>query len=253
MTEDFNPFSLTGKKIIVTGASSGIGRQCAIDCSRMGASVALLGRNEERLKETISNLNGEDHKYFSIDVNKISNDFVDNLVSIVGPFDGMVYSAGVEQTLSVKYTSKEVYSRLMDTNAFSAFEFIRQLSRKKNLNDSASIVLISSISSLIARGGLVAYAASKGALNSAARVFALELSKRKIRVNCIQPGTILTPMMEDYLSNIDEKDVEKRKSGFLLGLGQTSDISMGAVYLLSDASKWVTGQNLIIDGGYTCK
>lgn len=119
------------------------------------------------------------------------------------------------------------------------------------MNNGGSIVFISSITSVIARGGLTAYAASKGALNSGARVMALELSKRRIRVNTISPGTILTPMMTEYLSSLSEEDANKRKSGFMLGLGEPTDISNACIYLLSDASRWITGQNLVVDGGYT--
>ena len=253
MINDFNPFSLNGKKIVVTGASSGIGRQCAIDCSQMGATVVLIGRNGDRLKETIDLMDGVNHIYLSVDLNEIQPDFIQNIVQKIGRIDGLVYAAGIEKTLPLKYIGRLEYEMLMNTNTFSAFELIRQLSNKKNMSDGASIVLISSISSIIARVGLSAYAASKGALNSASKVFALELSKRHIRVNCILPGTILTNMMQEALSQLSEVDQIKRISGFPLGLGDPVDVSYAAIYLLSDASKWVTGQNIVIDGGYTAK
>lgn len=253
MINDFNPFSLNGKKIVVTGASSGIGRQCAIDCSQMGATVVLIGRNGDRLKETIDLMDGVNHIYLSVDLNEIQPDFIQNIVQKIGRIDGLVYAAGIEKTLPLKYIGRLEYEMLMNTNTFSAFELIRQLSNKKNMSDGASIVLISSISSIIARVGLSAYAASKGALNSASKVFALELSKRHIRVNCILPGTILTNMMQEALSQLSEEDQIKRISGFPLGLGDPVDVSYAAIYLLSDASKWVMGQNIVIDGGYTAK
>ena len=117
----------------------------------------------------------------------------------------------------------------------------------------ASLVLISSITSLIGRGGVGAYAASKGALIAAMRPMAIELATRKIRVNCISPGTVLTPMMEQYLSSLTKEQRERRLDGFLLGMGCSEDISNACIYLLSDASRWVTGQNLIVDGGYTVR
>ena len=113
------------------------------------------------------------------------------------------------------------------------------------------MIFIASITAVIARGGVAAYSASKGALISAARVMAVELAKRQIRVNCISPGTILTPLMQNYLSTLSEEQYKARVDGFPLGLGETTDISNAVVYLLSDASRWITGQNLIIDGGYT--
>lgn len=113
------------------------------------------------------------------------------------------------------------------------------------------MIFIASITAVIARGGVAAYSASKGALISAARVMAVEFAKRQIRVNCISPGTILTPLMQNYLSTLSEEQYKARVDGFPLGLGETTDISNAVVYLLSDASLWITGQNLIIDGGYT--
>lgn len=159
MINDFNPFSLNGKKIVVTGASSGIGRQCAIDCSQMGATVVLIGRNGDRLKETIDLMDGVNHIYLSVDLNEIQPDFIQNIVQKIGRIDGLVYAAGIEKTLPLKYIGRLEYEMLMNTNTFSAFELIRQLSNKKNMSDGASIVLISSISSIIARVGLSAYAA----------------------------------------------------------------------------------------------
>ena len=139
------------------------------------------------------------------------------------------------------------------TNNLSGFELMRQLSSIKNMNKGGSIIFISSITAIIGRSGVAAYAASKGAMISATKSFALELAKRQIRVNCISPGTILTPMMQNYLNDLDEISRQKRVDGFPLGLGETTDISNACIYLLSDASRWITGQNIIIDGGYTIK
>lgn len=251
MTEELNPFSLHGKRILITGASSGIGRQCAIQCSLMGAKVILIGRNNDRLEETLHLLSGKGHGSLIMDLNDINSSFVKDLVSEYGIFDGFIHSAGIEKTLPVKNLKTSDYEEVMKINAFSAFEIIKQLSSKKHLNDGGSIILISSITSLIARGGVCAYSASKGAINSAVRVIAIELSKRKIRVNSISPGTILTSMMRNYLNNLSEEEQKKRIAGFPLGLGNPEDIANGCVFLLSDASRWVTGTNLVIDGGYT--
>ncbi len=253
MDATFNPFTLKGKTIIVTGASSGIGRQCAIDCSRAGANIILVARNEERLKETLTNLAEGNHMIVLQDINCLPTDFIEKIASETGPINGFIHCAGCEKTLPLKFLKAENYSEVIQTNALSAFEIIRQLTQKKNLADRASLILISSISALIARIGLTAYAASKGAVNSAVRVMALELSKRNIRVNTISPGTILTPMMEKALEALSEEQRLKRTEGFPLGLGIPEDISYACIYLLSDASRWVTGQNLIVDGGYTAR
>lgn len=251
----YNPFSLENKVIIVTGASSGIGAQCAIDCSKMGAKVVLVARNEERLQQTVSQMEGEGHLVKSYDLNDLDGvkSLVASITSETGKVDGFIHAAGIEITKPIKLLTPEDYEIVYRTNALAGFEFVRQLSSIKNTNNGASIVLISSISGVIGRGTVAAYAASKGAMISATRTMAIELAKRNIRVNCVSPGTILTPMMQNVLDSMDEEARAKRVDGFLLGLGETTDISNACIYLLSDAAKWVTGQNLIIDGGYTAR
>lgn len=254
MEKQFNPFSLEGKTILVTGASSGIGRQCAIDCSKMGARVIALGRNKERLDGVLSEMKGN-HFCYSFDLANISEikELATSIVYKHGKLDGFIHAAGIEVTNPVKLTKTEEYESLYKVNCLSAFEIVKQLCGIKTFNKSGSIVLISSISGIIARKGLAAYAASKGALMSAARVMALELATREIRVNTVSPGTILTPMMQKALDEMNEEERNKRIEGFPLGLGKITDISNACIYLLSDASRWVTGQNLIVDGGYTIK
>ena len=250
-----NPFSLEGKNILITGASSGIGRQCAISCSQMGARVVLIARNEERLKETLSMMEGDEHSYYSADLNEI--DSIKELVSIItantGKLDGFIHAAGIEKTLPIKLLSTGDYENVFKVNTLSAFEFIRMFSNKKYFNDKGHIVLVSSITSVIGRSGVAAYAASKGAMISAVRTMALELSKKSICINCVSPGTVLTPLMENFLSTLSEDDYKKRISGFPLGLGEPEDVANTCVFLLSDASRWITGQNIIVDGGYTAQ
>ena len=248
----YNPFSLEGKTIVVTGASSGIGRQCAIDCAKMGANVVAIGRNQERLSEVVAAMEGSGTCY-SFDLANIKNikELVVKIVEEHGKLDGFIHAAGIEVTNPVKLSKPEEYESLFRVNCISAFEIVKNLCGIKTFNKGGSIVLISSISGVIARKGLSAYAASKGALMSAARVMALEMAPREVRVNTVSPGTILTPMMQKALDAMEEGDREKRVEGFPLGLGKTTDISNACIYLLSDASRWVTGQNLIIDGGYT--
>lgn len=251
----FNPFSLKEKTIIVTGASSGIGRQCAIDCSKMGAKVILIARNQERLEETLASLDNNDHQVYSYDLTQIDGikELVNTIVSSNGKIDGLIHAAGIEITKPIKLLESSDYEMIYRTNNLSGFELMRQLSSIKNMNKGGSIIFISSITAIIGRSGVAAYAASKGAMISATKSFALELAKRQIRVNCISPGTILTPMMLNYLNGLDDASRQKRIDGFPLGLGETTDISNACIYLLSDASRWITGQNIIIDGGYTIK
>lgn len=251
----FNPFSLKNKVIVITGASSGIGAQCAIDCSKMGAKVVLVARNEERLRQTLKMMEGDSHLIYSLDLNFLEGikDLVSAVVEKVGKIDGFIHAAGIEMTKPIKLLTTEDYESIYKVNALSGFEFIHQLSSIKNMNKGGSIVMISSITGVIGRGSVAAYAASKGAMVSACRTMAIEFAKKQVRVNCISPGTILTPLMQHFLSELDEETRAKRVDGFLLGLGETTDISNACIYLLSDAARWVTGQNLIIDGGYTAR
>lgn len=249
-----NPFSLENKTILITGASSGIGRQCAIDCNKMGAKIILVGRNKKRLEEVCNELHGNNSTYV-FDLNNLEKikEFITSIVKENGAISGFIHAAGIEKTLPIKLLTHNDYLELYKVNSLSAFEIIRQLYSRKNFNDYGHIVLISSITSIIGRGGLSAYSASKGAIISAVRPIALEMAKRNICVNCISPGTVLTPMMQNFLSSLTTEEYNKRIDGFPLGLGKTTDISLLAIYLLSDASRWVTGQNFIIDGGYTIK
>lgn len=250
---EFNPFSLNGKKILITGGSSGIGRQCAIDCSKMGATAVLIGRDERRLQETLSQMEGDGHLVCTADLNQLENikPLVQDVVSKLGPLDGFIHSAGIEKTLPIKSLKPSDYEDIIRVNTLSAFEFVRYFSGSKNFNQGGSIVLISSITSVIGRVGVTAYSASKGAIVSAVKTMALELAKRSVRINAVSPGTVLTPLMQSYLSQISEKERQKRMEGFPLGLGDPKDVANACIYLLSEASRWVTGQNIIVDGGYT--
>ena len=248
----YNPFTLEGKTILVTGASSGIGRQCAIDCSKMGAKVVAVGRNQERLNSVISEIGGQGMSY-SFDLEQIDgiSELISDIVDKYGKFDGFIHAAGIEVTNPVKLSKTTDYESLFRVNSLSAFEIVKNLCGIKTFNKGGSIVLISSISGVIARKGLCAYAASKGALMSAARVMALEMASREVRVNTLSPGTILTPMMQKALDAMSDEDKKKRIAGFPLGLGETTDVSNACIFLLSDASRWITGQNIVVDGGFT--
>ncbi len=251
-----NPFSLEGKTILITGASSGIGRQCCVTCSEMGARVILLARDEARLQETLLLMNHDKkHLYYTCDLNDSNaiETVVMRVFQIVGAIDGFVHAAGVEKTLPIRSLKADDYASIYKINTLSAFELVRLYSNKKYFRNKGHIVLISSITSVIGRSGVAAYAASKGAMISAVRTMALELAPKGICINCISPGTVLTPLMKNYLSTLTEDEYNNRVSGFPLGIGESTDIANACVYLLSDASRWITGTNLIIDGGYTAR
>ena len=218
----------------------------------MGANVVLVARNEQRLNETLEKLAPGRHSLFCQDVNEYAKlkAIVDQAVSQTGPIDGFIHSAGVEITLPARSMTPEKYQKLFETNVISGFEFAKSITRKNCINpQSASLIFIASITGIIGRKGLVGYSASKGALIAGVRSLSLELAPKNIRVNCISPGLIMTDLMKNFFSKLENDQIQKRIQSYPLGIGQTEDVANACVYFLSDAAKWVTGTNLIVDGG----
>jgi NAD(P)-dependent dehydrogenase (short-subunit alcohol dehydrogenase family) len=252
-----DPFSLQGKNILITGASSGIGRQCAISCCQMGAKVILIGRREEKLIETIGLLASSVNKYYSFDITdyKEIEAVIGDAVEKTGPIDGFIHSAGVELILPLAVTKPAHYQNLFATNVIAGFEFIRVLSKKKySTSQGGSYVLIASVMGYLGEVAHSAYCSSKGALIAGTKALALELAEKKIRVNCVSPAQIEgTEMTIEMRKNLNDQNLKDIFDMHPLGYGNPSDVANGCIYLLSDASKWVTGTNLIIDGGYSAK
>lgn len=253
---NYNPFSLENKTILITGASSGIGKQCAIDCSKMGAHVVLIGRNKERLDDTFSQLEGEGHLLVAFDLTESEKikEMVAVVVSAVGPIHGVLHCAGISETLPLKLMKTNLLDKFFRNNVYSAIELTRELCSVKNVaKDGASIVFFSSIMGCVGESGKSLYSMTKGALIAATRSLACEYAKKRIRFNCVSPGAILTPINANLPHMVDPEKKQVLADKHLLGLGECADISNACIYLLSDASKWVTGQNLIVDGGYTTR
>lgn len=245
----YNPFSLSGKKILVTGASSGIGRAIAIECSKMGAQLLICGRNRERLDEVCSLLEGEGHQCFVGDLTQDSA--IKELIAEVDQLDGCVFSAGRGLTLPFQFATREKFDEIFSINFFSPVELLRLLVKKKKFHLNSSIVFVDSIGGTrIFSIGSAVYGSSKAALLSIVKFCAKELAPKKIRVNSVNPGMVNTPLIrrgtltEEQLKEDMEKYPLKR-------YGEPEDIAYGVIYLLSDASSWVTGQALVIDGGIT--
>lgn len=246
-----NPFSLAGKTILITGGSSGIGASTAIACAQFGASVVISGRNKEKLDMVYGQLEGDGH--VSIVCDLCATEDVNNLCEQVPNLDGIVFCAGITRTIPVKRIKKTDIDDIFTTNILSPIEIVNQLVKQKKINKNGSIVFISSISSSYADMGNSVYAATKGGLISFSRVLALELAPKGIRANCIRPGFIAGTGMTGSLDRLTEEQIEMERQRYPLGFGETSDISNGIIYLLSDASRWVTGSSLTIDGGITLK
>ncbi len=248
---------LQNKNILITGASSGIGKECAFSCYEEGAKVHLLGRNERSLKEIYDQLNDNNNSISVLDLRDFDKykDIIEEIVEKFGKIDGFIHSAGYQITLPISAMDYKQYIDILEVNTISAFEFIRLISQKKYGNLSGmSIVLIASVMSIVADVALTAYCASKAALVGGAKALALELANKGIRVNCISPGAICDTAMTDELKNqLSEEEFNKIENKYPLGLGTTEDVSALCMFLLSNESKWITGQNYILDGGYSVK
>jgi NAD(P)-dependent dehydrogenase (short-subunit alcohol dehydrogenase family) len=247
---------LRNRAILITGASSGIGRQCAITCSELGASVALVGRNAARLAETQSLLAKGTHCVVEQDLTAYEalGPAVSKVVEQLGPISGFVHSAGIQLTQPLAVMTAAKYAELFAINVVSGFELARIICRKEHLAAGrASLVFIASIMGLVARPGLTAYCASKGALIAGIRSMALELARKEVTVNCISPGMILTPLMQEHLDTLSEAQRTERKQLYPLGPGQPGDVAGACAFLLSQQARWITGTNLVIDGGYSAQ
>lgn len=241
---------------MVTGASSGIGRQCAITFSQLGANVILIARNKERLKETYNKLEKGNHLIISQDITEYDKleEVVNTAVDKVGRISGFVHSAGIEMTLPLRNMKPSYYGEIFSVNVIAGFELAKIISKKKYLNkDGTSFVFISSVMGILGQSGKIAYCSSKGALISGVMAMALELAKKNIRANCILPGVVETEMSNKMLENLPEESKKSMLGMHPLGLGKPEDIANACAFLLSDASRWITGTNLIVDGGYSAR
>lgn len=244
-----NPFSLSDKTILVTGASSGIGKSIAIECSRMGAQLCISGRNSERLNETFNELEGSNHQQFVADLSR--DEEIEKLVLSLPKLDGIVHVAGIVKPKPFQFLNREELNEVMNINFYAPVLLTNLLIRKKLVNKNSSIVFISSISGVKASfiGGS-SYSASKGALNGIVKGMALDLAPKQIRVNTVIPGMIDTGIFDG--SGITQEDLNADKKRYPLGrYGKPEEVAYAVIYLLSDAGAWTTGSNLLIDGGYT--
>ncbi|MBQ3730218.1 MAG: SDR family oxidoreductase [Muribaculaceae bacterium] len=250
MGNDYNPFSLKGKTILVTGASSGIGESVAIKCSLMGAGVVVTGRNEERLQAVYDQLDETAFRSQVVADLTVDED-LERLVSALPPLDGAVLCAGNSTTLPLQFGTREKFDDMFNVNFFAPVELLRLMYKKKVLQKGASVVLIASIGgthSFMPGNGV--YGASKASLNAVMKYAAREYASRRVRVNSICPGMVDTPLI--HRGTITEEQLAEDAKRYPLGrYGRPEDIAHGAVYLLSDASSWLTGHDLVIDGGFS--
>ena len=246
----YNPYSLEGKTVLITGASSGIGRTTAIECSKMGANVIITARNEERLKSTLESLStesGQTHQMVLADLS--SEEGVNALVDELPHLDGVSLNAGIVKTLPVKFINKDDLTDVLNVNMMGPILLAQRLLKKKKITRGSSVVFTSSIGGvMISTVGNTMYGVSKGGLNAFMKGMALEMASIGIRSNSVNPGFVATNILS--AGTISEEDLKKNVAAYPLGrFGKPEDIAYAIIYLLSDASSWVTGHTLVIDGG----
>ena len=244
-----NPFSLEGKTILVTGASSGIGRATAIACSQMGAVVVVTGRNEPRLQETLDALEGSGRQMIVADI--ANNDQIDYLVDQIPAINGLVNNAGITETCPTQFIKRDKLNRVMEVNTIAPILLTQRILKKKKLGKGGSIVFTCSISGTrVCVGGNVLYSASKGAIHGFMKNAALDLAHKGIRVNDVCPGMIDTHILDAGTISEEQLEIEAQRYP-MKRFGKPEEVAYGIIYLLSDASSFVTGSSIVIDGGFT--
>jgi len=241
-------FDLRGKSILITGSTSGIGFEMSKEFNKLGACLNLLGRDQKKIDNLEQLLENKLlTKFIKGDLNKD----LDYIVSQIDCLDGIVFNAGVVAYQPLKFLKEEDYLKLFQTNYFSSIFLLKKLIKQRKINKGASIVFISSLSASIGVEGTLAYSASKASVDSSVKVLASELSRKKIRVNSIAPGIIQTPLLDNGVFNEEKHKIEEAK--YPLGLGLPKDVVHSTQFLLSDASRWITGSVLELNGGYKLK
>lgn len=245
----YNPFSLSGKTILITGASSGIGKATAIECAKMGARLFIAGRNARRLEETYNMLEGNGHEYILADFSNQNG--IDSILGAVPQLDGFVPAAGYTKLLPVPFINSRDLWNIFQVNTITPVLLTQGLVKMKKMNKGSSIVFVSSIAGVFSVSpGNAMYSATKGALQAFMKNAAIDLAPKGIRCNAVNPGLIMTNILNEGKLT-DEQLEEHRKLYPLKRFGQPEEVAYAIIYLLSDAAGWITGTSLLIDGGFT--
>ena len=243
----YNPFSLIGKVILITGASSGIGRATAIECSKMGARLIITARNEERLKETLNLLEGEGHQYIVADLSE--EEAISELVSKTPVVSGVVNNAGFNIVKLLPFIKSEDLSKMLRINLEAPILLTNEIVKRKKIAKNSSIVFVSSIGKYIIAPANSMYSTTKGGLSAFMKNAALDLAGKKIRCNAVLPGMVETPLILDKNVMTEEQLEADRKLYPLKRYGDPKEVAHTIIFLLSDASAWMTGTEIVIDGG----
>jgi NAD(P)-dependent dehydrogenase (short-subunit alcohol dehydrogenase family) len=249
------PMDFAGRRILLTGASSGIGRETAVLLSQLGAELVLAGRSLERLQQTAEELSGCGHRLEVFDLADVQTipAWLKTLSLQAGAFDGIVHSAGVHSTKPLRVLDAVSFEAVYRINVTAALMLAKGFRQKGCSTPGGGIVFLSSVAGLVGQPGVAAYAASKAAVLGLTRSLALELAREGIRVNSVAPGMVKTEMTERIFSSLTPEQIASIESAHPLGLGQPRDVANAIAFLLSEAARWITGSTLVVDGGYTAQ
>lgn len=256
MAEATDFLDFAGRWVLVSGASSGIGQAIAVELSAHGCGVILCGRNAGRLEQTATALGGAPHRSLVLDLARHDAivPAVQRLRADVGPIYGLCHAAGIVETRPLAANTVDVVRSQLDINLIAGLELARAVCRRDVLTaEGGSLLFISSVYGRVGMPGQIGYCATKGAVASAVRALAVELARRNVRANCISPGLVFTQMTKRSLEMLSAEHVERLKASYPLGPGTPQDVARAAVFLLAPATRWITGADLAVDGGFTAQ
>ncbi len=248
-----NPLDLTGRTILVTGATSGIGRETAILLSELGSKIVYVGRNQDQLEKTGEMLSGTGHRPEPFDLTAVEDipKWMKKIAGEIGPMEGLVHSAGIHFVRPLRITSGKGMEKMMRINVSAAIALAKGFRQKSVRSAVGSIVFLSSAMGTVGQPGVVDYSASKGAINSITKSLALELAEENIRVNCVAPAVVVTEMVAKQQEALSSEQLDAINAMHPLGLGKPRDVANAIAFLIADTGSWITGITLAVDGGYT--
>ncbi|MFZ6689426.1 SDR family NAD(P)-dependent oxidoreductase [Undibacterium sp. SXout11W] len=251
----FHNECLQGRRILVTGASSGIGRTTAELLSQCGARIVAVGRDQVRLKQTLASLRGDGHRVEALDLTGDDNigEFLQSVTSDNDPLHGIFHAAGISQVRPVKLSKSKQFDEVFASSAKSALALARGASLRGVMADHSAIVFMSSVAGLRGQSGMSIYSAAKAAIDGMTKSLAVEFAPRGIRVNSIDAGAVETEMHARLIQSLSDDSVGNYREKHLLGFGTALDIAQMAVFLFSDGGRWITGSNVLVDGGFTVR